>query len=164
SVTFVKDSSLTSMHPGRTALIQLEGETIGFIGQLHPLAAKEYDLKETYLFEVNFDALVEAEKDETVFETIPRYPGMTRDVAFIVDQEVSHADIVSVIREKGGKWLRNIRLFDLYMGESIGEDKKSLAYSLYFLDPEETLVEETVQTAFDKVKQALEELFGAEIR
>ena len=152
------------MHPGRTARVEWKGETIGFIGQLHPLLAKEYDLKQTYIFEINFDVLVEAEKQEKIFSSIPRYPGSTRDIAFVVDEGTAHSDIVSVIEENGGKWLRDIRLFDIYTGESIGTGQKSVAYSLYFLNPEATLVEETVQKAFDKIKQALEEEFQAEVR
>lgn len=164
SIEFVKETDMEAMHPGRTARVLLGGETIGFIGQLHPLASKEYDLNETYVFEINFDALVKAEKEETVYRTIPRYPGSTRDVAFVVDEEVSHAEITAIIEENGGEWLHQIRLFDIYTGEHIDEGKKSVAYSLYFLNPEATLVEETVQKAFNQVKIALEEQLNAEIR
>ena len=163
-VIFVKESGLASMHPGRTARLELDGETIGFIGQLHPLAAKDYDLGEAYVFELNFDALVEAEKDETIFNTIPRFPGSTRDVAFVVNEDVPHAEIIAVIEANGGEWLQEITLFDIYMGEHIEDGKKSVGYSLYFQNPQETLVEETVHQAFEQVKEALVKEFSADIR
>lgn len=164
AIVFKADSTQDGMHPGRTAAIELNGKTIGFVGQIHPLAAKEHDLDETYVFEFNLDAVVEAEKEPLRYSAIPKYPGTSRDIALLVDEEVTHQQVLTVIEENGGKWLREIRLFDLYQGESIQEGKKSLAYSLAYLNPEATLVEEDVNKAFEKVKEALVSQLNVEIR
>lgn len=163
-VQFVKETQMSAMHPGRIALVQHKGETIGFIGQVHPMVAKEYDISDVYVCELDLDALVEAEKEETIYSPIPRYPGMSRDVAFMVEEGVTHAEIVSVIEAHGGPWLRQVHVFDIYTGDSIEAGKKSVAYSLSFLNPAATLVEEPVQEAFEAVKAALETELGASIR
>lgn len=164
NIAYVQDTQRPDMHPGRTASILLGGKEIGFIGQIHPTTAKAWDIKETYAFEINFDALIEAEKEATVYQMIPKYPGMTRDVALLVGNTVTNQQILDVIQDKGGKYLRNVRLFDLYQGEHIAEGKKSMAYTLAYLNPEATLVEEEVTESFETVKQALTEELQAEIR
>ncbi|WP_088808791.1 MULTISPECIES: phenylalanine--tRNA ligase subunit beta [Listeria] len=152
------------MHPGRTAQVFLGDASIGFIGQVHPALQKEYDLKETYVFELNLQAIVAAEKKTVVYQTIPRYPEMTRDVALLVSKDTTQSAILDVIQENGGKLLHAVQLFDIFEGESIGEGKKSMAYTLTYLDPERTLVEEEVTAVNQKVMAALTEKLGAVIR
>lgn len=163
-IAYVQETKYADMHPGRTASITLSGEEIGFIGQIHPTIAKELDLKETYAFEINFDAIVAAEKEPTVYQMISKYPGMTRDVALLVEDTVTNQQILDIIQDKGGKYLHHVRLFDLYQGEHIAEGKKSMAYTLSYLNPGATLVEEEVTKSFETVKQALIEQVQAEIR
>lgn len=163
-VEYQQDTNRSDMHPGRTATILLNGEEIGFIGQIHPVTAKELDINETYAFELNLDAIVQAEKEATVYRGIPKYPGMTRDVALLVDDTVTNQQIVDVILEKGGKYLKHVRLFDLYQGEHIAPGKKSMAYTLAYLNPEATLQEEEVTKAFEEVKEAIVTQLNAEIR
>lgn len=163
-ITFVQRTDLPLLHPGRTAAIMLGDEMIGFAGQLHPSVAKERDLKETYVFEFNFQAIVNAEKHATIYQPVPKYPGMSRDIALMVDETVSNKQIVEVIKENGGKYLTAVHLFDVYQGENIETGKKSLAYTLSYLNPTATLVEEEVSKAFDKVQSALVEQVQAEIR
>ncbi|MBM6613313.1 phenylalanine--tRNA ligase subunit beta [Desemzia sp. RIT804] len=163
-IDYVQEANYTEMHPGRTAAITLEGKEIGFMGQIHPVTANELDLNETYAFEINFDAVIEAEKEPTIYRSIPKYPGMTRDVALLVDETTTNQQIADVIVEKGGKYLQHVRLFDLYQGEHIATGKKSMAYTLAYLNPEATLVEEEVTKAFEEVKTALAKQLNAEIR
>lgn len=164
-LTFVTDKDREGMHPGRTAAIYLgEEQPIGFIGQIHPLMAKEYDIKETYIFELNLHPIIEGEKHPTIYAGIPKYPGMTRDIALLVDESITNQQLTELIYEKGGKYLRHVRLFDLYQGEKINEGKKSLAYTLSYLNPNDTLIEEEVTKAFEKVTQALVEQFDAVAR
>ncbi|WP_034550912.1 phenylalanine--tRNA ligase subunit beta [Carnobacterium funditum] len=163
-LTFVTDKNLEGMHPGRTAAIYLGEQSIGFIGQVHPLMAKEYDVKETYIFELNLQPIIEGEKHPTIYAGIPKYPGMTRDMALLVDETITNQQLTELISEKGGKYLRNVRLFDLYQGDKIEEGKKSLAYTLSYLNPTDTLIEEDVTKAFEKVTQALVEQYDAVIR
>lgn len=163
-ISYAPTQAYPELHPGRTAEIKWRGDVVGVIGQLHPHIADERDLKETYLFEIDMDRLLDDEQDALVYSSIPKYPGTSRDVAFVVDETVLHDNILSVMRENGGQWLKSIRLFDLYQGENIETGKKSMAYSLAYLNPEATLKEEEVTKDFEQVKAALVERFEAEIR
>ncbi|MFO8068468.1 MAG: phenylalanine--tRNA ligase subunit beta [Alkalibacterium sp.] len=163
-ISYEPTQAYAELHPGRTAEIKWRDKVVGVIGQLHPTLADERDLKETYLFEINMDDLLDNDKKALIYSTIPKYPGTSRDVAFIVDETVLHDTILSVMKENGGKWLKSIRLFDLYQGENIEQGKKSMAYSLAYLNPEATLKEEEVTKDFEQVKEALVKHFDAEIR
>lgn len=163
-ISYEGTQDLDSMHPGRTAFIKLADQIIGFVGQVHPSVASEYDLSDTYVFELNVDALVDAEKEEVIYNTIPKYPGTSRDVALLVDDSVNHEQVVSVIEENSGQWLQKVTLFDLYQGENIEEGKKSVAYSLAYLNPNATLKEQEINADFEKVQEALKKELNAEIR
>ncbi|MEG0312556.1 MAG: phenylalanine--tRNA ligase subunit beta [Carnobacterium sp.] len=163
-ISYQADQNRDGMHPGRTATI-LVGETeIGYLGQIHPLRAKEYDLKDTYGFEINLQKVLDSEKKPTIYQTIPKYPGMTRDIALLVDEAVTNQEITQLIEAKGGKYLADVHLFDIYNGDKIEAGKKSMAYKLSYLNPEATLVEEEVTLAFDKVQKALVETFHVVVR
>lgn len=164
SISYQKAETLDGMHPGRTALILLDGEEIGYLGQIHPLRAKEYDLKETYGFEINLQKVMDAPKAPTIYQTIPKYPGMTRDMALLVDETVDNQELTALIKAKGGKYLQDVQIFDVYNGEKIEAGKKSMAYKLIYLNPEATLVEEEVTLAFEKVTNALVETFHVVVR
>lgn len=157
-------SDREGMHPGRTANVYVGPELLGYVGQLHPAEADANDLEDTYVFELSLDRLVAAAKETIGYTMLNRYPGSSRDIALLVDEEVSHSDIERVIRQNGGDRLQHIQLFDLYEGENIEEGKKSMAYSLYYVNPEATLKEEEVNTAFENVKEALVKELKVEIR
>ncbi|GAA0352806.1 phenylalanine--tRNA ligase subunit beta [Alkalibacterium iburiense] len=163
-IHYVPTKSYEKMHPGRTAEIKWKDQVVGLIGQLHPVEAAERDLQDTVLFEINMEKLFAIDKGDVKYESVPKYPGTSRDVALVVEESVLHEEIVSVMKEHGGKWLQSIRLFDLYQGENIQEGKKSMAYSLAYLNPQATLKEEEVTRDFEAVKNALIEAFQAEIR
>ncbi|MEH0003772.1 phenylalanine--tRNA ligase subunit beta [Bacillus cytotoxicus] len=152
------------MHPGRTADILLHGEVIGFIGQLHPEAQKQLDVKDTFVFELSLVKLFSAEVEETYYSTIPRFPSMTRDMAVVVAKDVKAGEMKKVIAEAGGELLKEVTLFDLYEGEKMEEGKKSLAFSMNYFDPERTLTDEEVTEAHNRVLAVVEERFGAELR
>lgn len=164
TIQYVATSSFDDLHPGRTAAIYLGEKKIGLIGQVHPQVTHLFDLEDTYVFELNIDALVKAEKNSVLYEAIPKYPGTSRDIALLVQESVSHKEVMDVIKLNGGKWLQQVRLFDLYQGEHIQPGKKSIAYSLAYLNPEATLKEEEVNKDFEKVKEALQKDLDAEIR
>lgn len=164
SIQYIPTKDYPEMHPGRTANILLNDQLIGIVGQLHPLMTRERDLEETVLFEIDMEPFINNEHDTIKYKPIPKYPGTSRDIAFVVEESVLHEDIITVMHTYGGKWLRSVRLFDLYQGENIEEGKKSLAYSLSYLNPDATLKEDEVNKDFDLVKQALTEKFRADIR
>lgn len=159
-----KQSKREGMHPGRTAEIFLGEKLVGFVGQVHPTVQKELDLTETYVFELSLVDLLTAGVEETRFEVIPRYPSITRDIALVVNKDVIVGDIEKVIKEAGGKMLRDVAVFDLYEGDRLEEGKKSVAFSLRYFDPERTLTDEDVSKAHEKVLKAVEEKTGATLR
>ncbi|MFC3931493.1 phenylalanine--tRNA ligase subunit beta [Streptococcus dentapri] len=163
-VEFSALKSLASMHPGRTASIILNGETIGFIGQVHPETAKTYDIPEAYVAEINL-AAVEANLQPTPPVTeITKFPAVSRDVALLVDQEVSHKAILEAIQSANVKRLTAVKLFDVYAGSHIQTGKKSMAYSLTFQNPNDNLTDEEVAKYMKKVIKALTQEVGAEVR
>ncbi|MEH7391694.1 phenylalanine--tRNA ligase subunit beta [Bacillus sp. JJ1503] len=152
------------LHPGRTADIILNGEVAGFVGQTHPTVEKEYDLKETYVFELSLKAILEAETAPLHYQAIPRYPSITRDIALVVDKAAAAGELGSIIKEAGGALLKEVQVFDLYEGDRMEEGKKSIAFSLKYFDPERTLTDEDVVKAHDKVLQAVKDKAGAVLR
>ncbi len=163
-VEFVADQSRPEMHPGRTANILLDGQLIGFIGQVHPNTAKEYKIPETYVFELNLEELLAADTRDKHYEHISKYPEVTRDIALLVDDTVTNADILAIINRRGGAFLKDVHLFDVYAGSHLPKGKKSMAYTLTYQDDHGTLKEETVNQAFAKVEKHLTDELGAEIR
>jgi phenylalanyl-tRNA synthetase beta chain len=159
-----KQAKREHMHPGRTADILLDGKTIGFVGQLHPVVQKEYDLKETYVFELALTDLLNAEVEDIRYSPIPRFPSITRDIALVVDENVVAGELQKAIIEAGGKLLKEVSIFDVYKGDRLPEGKKSIAFSLRYYDPERTLTDEEVTAVHEKVIQAVEQRFGATLR
>ncbi|WZW03179.1 phenylalanine--tRNA ligase subunit beta [Staphylococcus aureus] len=156
-------ADIDGLHPGRTAEILLENKVIGFIGELHPTLAADNDLKRTYVFELNFDALTAVSVGYINYQPIPRFPGMSRDIALEVDQNIPAADLLSTIHAHGGNILKDTLVFDVYQGEHLEKGKKSIAIRLNYLDTEETLTDERVSKVQAEIEAALIEQ-GAVIR
>ncbi|MDQ0161121.1 phenylalanine--tRNA ligase subunit beta [Aeribacillus alveayuensis] len=159
-----KQAKRDDMHPGRTAEIYLQEELIGFVGQLHPFVQKEYDLSETYVFELALAILLNKETAPVVYEPIPRFPSISRDIALVVDRNVSAGELEKAIVKAGGKLLKDVKVFDVYEGEHLEAGKKSVAFSLRYFDPERTLTDEDVMRAHEKVLSFVKEKFGATLR
>ncbi|HHB2328760.1 TPA: phenylalanine--tRNA ligase subunit beta [Staphylococcus aureus] len=156
-------ADIDGLHPGRTAEILLENKVVGFIGELHPILAADNDLKRTYVFELNFDALMAVSVGYINYQPIPRFPGMSRDIALEVDQNIPAADLLSTIHAHGGNILKDTLVFDVYQGEHLEKGKKSIAIRLNYLDTEETLTDERVSKVQAEIEAALFEQ-GAVIR
>lgn len=151
------------LHPGRTAIIKLNNETVGFIGELHPRVAKENDLDRTYVFELNYDKLMDVSVGYINYQPIPRYPGVSRDIALLVNRQMPSSRLIQVIREHGSDILQNAEVFDVYEGEHVAEDEKSIAIRLSYLDTEQTLTDEKVNAVHEEILSSLQEI-GATIR
>lgn len=163
-VTFVAEKDMASMHPGRTARILLGEETIGFLGQVHPQVANDYDIPETYVAELNLQAIEANMASTQIFTEISKQPAVSRDIALLVDDQLSHQDIVTIIEGLGLKYLESIKLFDVYAGANIEPGKKSMAYSLTFQNPQESLRDEEVAKYMNKISEALLEKANAQVR
>ncbi|MEC3838940.1 phenylalanine--tRNA ligase subunit beta [Bacillus amyloliquefaciens] len=162
-IEFVQ-SERKNMHPGRTANILLNGSLAGFIGQVHPAMEKELDIKETYVFELDLHALLTEETEPLVYTPIPKYPSVTRDIALVADKTVTSGQLEAVIKDAGGALLKEVTVFDVYEGEHMEEGKKSVAFSLQYVNPEQTLTEEEVTKVHENVLKALEETYQAVLR
>ncbi|WP_042459555.1 phenylalanine--tRNA ligase subunit beta [Neobacillus dielmonensis] len=157
-------AQVEGMHPGRTAEIRLNGAKIGFVGQVHPSVQKEFDLKDTYVFELSLKAVLNEETNALQYQSIPRFPSITRDIALVADKETVSGSLKSIILEAGAPLLKDAEVFDLYQGDKMEAGKKSIAFSLKYMDPERTLTDEEVTKVHDRVLNALAEKAGAVLR
>ena len=163
-VEYTATQALTSMHPGRTATISLDGQVIGFVGQVHPVVAKAYNIPETYVAEVSLTAVEQAIQPAKPFVEVTKFPAVTRDIALLLKAEISHKEVVEAIEAARVKRLTDIKLFDVFSGEKLGLGMKSMAYTLTFQNPEDTLEDEEVARYMEKIQKSLEEMLGAEVR
>lgn len=157
---FSNQDLIKDLHPGRSANIIVDNEIIGYLGQIHPNINK----KEIYVFELSLDKLMNKRVRNIKFKEIPKYPSINKDVAFIVNKNISSIDIEKVIKKVSGRLLTEVNVFDVYEGENIGKDKKSIAYSLTFQDPNKTLTDEEVTVIFNKIIEEVKKQIGGEVR
>lgn len=163
-VTYVAEKGMANMHPGRTAMIFLNDDQIGFLGQVHPQTAKDLSIPDTYVAEINLSAIASVLPNDLVFTDITKYPSVSRDIALLLHEDISHQAIVDAIEEAGAKHLRAIKLFDVYAGNNIDAGKKSMAYNLTFQNPNDNLTDEEVAKDMAKITKSLTEKLAAEIR
>ncbi|WNC16537.1 phenylalanine--tRNA ligase subunit beta [Brevibacillus brevis] len=157
-------SDLAGMHPGRTAELWSQDRRLGYVGQIHPGTEKAYDLNETYVFQMDVEKLVESAANVGFYTPLPKFPAVTRDLALVVDRAVPAAALEAAIREAAGDLLESLTLFDVYTGERIAEDKKSMAFALVLRHSERTLQDEEIQQVTGAVVEALKSSTGAELR
>ncbi|MFC5528615.1 phenylalanine--tRNA ligase subunit beta [Cohnella yongneupensis] len=155
-------------HPGRTAAIKLHtergDETIGYVGQLHPELQREFDLPDTYVAEFSLVPIYEYADQHIEYNTLPRYPSMERDIAVVVDRGVAGGALTAAIEASAGELLESVRVFDVYTGDRVAADKKSVALALVYRHGERTLTDEEVTAVHGNVLTLLEQSFGAELR
>ena len=164
SVDYVPTKDLASMHPGRTAAIVLDGQMIGFLGQVHPQTAKNYGIPETYVAEINLSAVEAALQPAQPFVEITKFPAVSRDIALLLKAEITHQEVLDAIYSAGVKRLVAVKLFDVYAGEKLGAGMKSMAYSLTFQNPNDNLTDEEVAKYMEKITKVLTEKVEAEVR
>lgn len=148
------------MHPGQSAYINVNGTNVGIIGKLHPSVTKE----DLYVFEINLDELFQKKVGKMKYKEISKFPSSKKDVAFLVDKNLLSKDIEKVIKNAGGSLLTEIEVFDVYTGVNVPSDKKSIAYSLTFVDNKRTLTDEEVNSLMEKVMSNVCNKFGAMVR
>lgn len=150
----------TPWHPGRCAELIAGGVTIGYAGELHPNVVKAYELPaRACALEIDLGVLIEAAPNGGEVSPLSSFPMTKEDVALVVDEQVPAVEVERVLIEGAGEWLESIRLFDIFRGEQLGENKKSLAFALGFRHPERTLKEsEAVEALNQAVKLAAEKL------
>jgi len=161
----LKETNNPTYHPGKCATIESMGKILGTIGELHPKTMENFDVDErVYVIDLDFDEILDQSDVEIKFESIPKYPSIERDIALLVKRDVSHQEIMDVINNYGGKHLAKASLFDIYEGEQIDEDHKSMAYNLIFRSKERTLKEKEVTDKYELIIKKIEEELDAELR
>ena len=160
-----KEVENESYHPGRCANIKVGIDTVATLGEVHPEVLQNYSIeKRAYLAEVNITKLVKYSRVNKKHTEIPKFPAVERDIAMLVDETVEVGQIEKIIIKKGKKILENLKLFDIYRDEKLGENKKSVAYSLMFRDKNKTLSDEEVNTIMKSIIEELQKVLGAELR
>lgn len=158
-----KPAEHSALHPGQTAEILLNGEPIGLIGLIHPALMQKMNIKSAvFLFELKLSPLLFC--PEPQFKEISKFPAIRRDFAFIVDKHVNAADMIAQAKVVMNEWLVDWTLFDVFSGQSIGENKKSIALGLTLQHPSRTLKDEEVVTLGDEFIKVLHSKYGAVLR
>ena len=146
-------------HPGQSAIIELQGKQVGIIGKLHPNVIKG----DVYALELDLDKVLANRSSKMTYKEISKFPSSTKDIAFIVNKDVTCEELEKVIKKAGGRILNKCELFDLYIGENVDKNSKSLAFKLVFSDSTHTLSEEEVMNSFNKIIEEVEKT-GAKLR
>lgn len=163
-VTYIRSKNKL-YHPGRSADIIINGERVGILGELHPDVLENYDISEkVYISELNLDIVLRLANTNVKFTPLPKYPAVERDIAVLVDKNVFVADIKNVIIEAGGDIIDDVKLFDVYSGENIPENKKSVAYSIWYRSYKRTLTDEEVNKVHSHIIEELDYKLGAKLR
>lgn len=149
----------SDLHPGVSANIILDRRVIGIVGKVHPNVSKD----NVYVFELSLNELMKSIKP-LKYKEAPKYPGMEKDMAFVVERGVTAGELMATIKKAGGKLLQNISVFDVYTGENVGENEKSIAFKLSFVDPTKTLTDEEVMNVFNNIISKVENSHNAKLR
>ncbi|MBP2279846.1 phenylalanyl-tRNA synthetase beta chain [Psychrobacter sp. PL19] len=157
-------SELDFLHPGQSAKFYIDNHYIGWLGQLHPNTAKQLDLPATWVAQLALAPLLTLAREQHPIATPSKFPQVRRDIAILIDSDISLQILQATIRETAGKLLTNLWLFDIYQGENVPTGQRSLAFALIWQDSTQTLSDEVVKAATDTVIQALTTQHGAQLR
>lgn len=155
-----------SLHPGRAATVRLRGHDVAYVGELHPAVAAKFDIEggRVQVAEMDLDTVFSLASDTRVFHPLPRYPAAHRDIAVVVEQEVPAGEVLRLVRQAGDDVLESARIFDVYQGEPLPADAKSIAVSLDFRAPGATLTQEEVGEIMERIVATLGRELGATLR
>lgn len=157
-------SELAFLHPGQSAKLYIDDQYVGWLGQLHPNTAKQLDLPATWVAQLSLAPLLTLVREQHAITTPSKFPQVRRDIAILVDSDISLQTLEATIRAAAGELLTDMWLFDVYQGDKVPAGQRSLAFALIWQDRTQTLSDEAVKTATDKVVQALTEQHAAQLR
>jgi phenylalanyl-tRNA synthetase beta chain len=152
------------LHPGRSARVLVGGEDVGWVGEVHPLIARAWDLEGAAAFEVDLDRVLAHAVETPQYVDLTSFPALRQDLAVALADDVPVAGVLGVVRAAGGDLLADARVFDLYHGEQVGEGRKSVALALTFRAADRTLTDEDVAPVREAIVAALAEQLGGELR
>lgn len=154
----------SAFHPGRCAVVKVDGKEIGIFGELHPKTMENYGIEaRTYAGKINLPELMEVSTSVKTYKPLPKFPATTRDLSIVCDDEIPAAQLEKAIKKAVGGILENIKLFDVYKGEQIEKGKKSVSYSISMRSLDGTLTDEQADKAMEKALKELKNI-GAELR
>lgn len=163
--SFDPDKTNSTFHPGRCATLTAGGKKIGVLGQIHPAVSENYGVSsDVYVAEIDFEDLINLAKTDKTFKKLPKYPATQRDLAFLVDDSVLAAQIENIIKKKSGNIFESLTLFDVYKGNQIPENKKSMAYSVIFRDENKTLTDDDINPVIESILKELSEKLNVTLR
>lgn len=148
------------MHPGRSAMILLDNEEIGFFGEVSPMVTK----KRLYVFEFSLTKILNKKVRSIKYKEVSKYPSVHKDLAFIVKKDTTAKEIEDILKRVGSRLLTEIKVFDVYTGDNVGEGEKSIAFALTFQDQNKTLTDEEVTNIFNKMIESVESKLDAKLR
>ncbi len=148
------------LHPGQSASIILNNVKIGIIGKVHPSVTKD----DIYVLEINLDKMFTFRVKQMQYKEISKFPGVKKDLAFVVDKKITAQEVMAAIKKAGGRLVTDIKVFDVYEGENVETGKKSLAFSLTFEDATKTLNDEEVMTVFNRIIEEVENKLKVKVR
>ena len=151
------------LHPGRSATVLCEGQELGWLGEIHPLIAREWDIDGAAAMELELDRLLVIASEQSTYSDVISYPALRQDLAVVLAEDVAAANVLDAVREAAGALLDEVGVFDVYSGPQVGEGRRSLALSLVFRAPDRTLTDEDVAPVRKRVVAALASL-GGELR
>jgi len=164
-VTYRPAVDIIGSHPGRTAIVLADDVELGVIGELHPDVQESYDLSQRVTaMELNFHRLLQVAGTSKKYQPLPKFPGVERDLAVVVQQDLPAQQIIDKIYLVGGAILRDVQVFDIYRGEQFAPDRYSMAFALKFQASDRTLTDEEVSVKTDAIMKALQSDFGAILR
>jgi phenylalanyl-tRNA synthetase beta chain len=152
------------LHPGRSAQVSVEGSVVGWVGDVHPLVAQDWDLAAVAAFEIDLDRVVDAAQAVPRYEDLTSFPELREDIAVVVDSTVPAATVLDAVRAAGGKLLARAEVFDVYRGEQIAAGRTSLAIALTFRARDRTLTDADVAPVREKIVARLASELGGELR
>ena len=156
----LSDKLPKEMHPKINSEIIVGGQAIGYIGKLHPAVVKE----DMFVCEISLTKLNQNKSSDVKYKELNKYPKIEKDLAFVVDDSIESFEILKDIKKSGGKLLTEVNVFDIYKGDKIASDKKSIAYNLVFEDYTRTLTEDEVMVSFNKIINEIENKYNAVLR
>ena len=160
SFVIKEDKMPEELHPGQSALISVNNDIVGIIGRVHPNLEKD----NVFVFEIDLDKLLDKKVGKMKYKEFSKFPSIKKDLAVVVDKEITSEQIGTWIKKAAGSSLSNIDVFDVYTGKGIEENKKSIAYSLTFEKMDRTLTDEEINESLEKVVEVLEKKLGATLR
>ena len=161
----VRQAQHPSFHPGRCAELAMGEQALGVFGELHPAVAEAFDMEGTVLAaDLDLEALLPLSSDLYAVRPLPVMPPVLQDIALIVDEAKTHAEVEAVIRKAGGGMLKSVRLFDVYRGDPVPEGRKSMAFSLTYQTDDRTLTDKEVAKVQEKIVKLSERELGATLR